>query len=618
MMPGIVGMVRIDAESASVAPMLQKLSHFAGYGAKEITLGAGVAFGVIYRKDRPSEFDWCFDSQAKIGILLDGTMIGADPTPHTLSASDVLSEYQAHAFEHWDRFEGGFVAAIIDVCHARLCIVNDRLGSLPLYYATSPHVFAFAPEAKGIFVNAGFTPGLSTEGMMNFLSAGYCYGDLTLFEGVKALEPSTLLSVRLDTLVTQKKRLWRIVYEPAPELRKRRTAEDALAQAIVEAHQRTLCDGPSHVAVSLSGGWDSRGILAALQQIHRPVDHAQTWGTRDDIPESDACMARLLAKEFGIPYVFASYDTDGFVENAERWCYLSELTTDNLGWFAEGAGFLSTFYHQVTDVILLGDEAWGWRGIVADEMEARSAVFPSVLPPVLRNILRRPFAHDADQMYDHAIVGISQYCENSDFIDRKDFLYLHGRVARFIFSLGYYKELSTPLRRPFLSNVVLEVVRRLPPEHRLWKNLYISTLGHRFPAAMVVPVSSVSSLPNWALDIRRKNGLRRYFRGLLEFTQLEQGPLGQLLARPEFERLRDDFFAADVQPVSRRMPWSRHFSEPLARVTSRSLRLAKALHVLRPAADLRTTSGFDLLRRLALLALLQKQLNAMAQPTVTI
>ena len=60
---------------------------------------------------------------------------------------------------------------------------------------------------------------------------------------------------------------------------------------------------------------------------------------KDDIPESDACMARLLARAFG------SYDTDGFVENAERWRYLSELTTDNFGWFAEGAGFLSTFYH---------------------------------------------------------------------------------------------------------------------------------------------------------------------------------------------------------------------------------------------------------------------------------
>ena len=609
-MPGLVGIIRISEVRATVAPMLQKLSHLPNYRSKEIQLSPKISLGVVYRENRPHEFDWSFDSEAKIGLLLSGLMIGADPTPHALSAADVLSEYQAHEFHRWDQFEGGFVVAIIDLANDWLLLANDRLGTLPLYYASSPHALAFAPEAKGILVNAEFTPRLSTEGIVNFLSAGYCFGDLTLFEGVRALEPSTLLSVKLSTLAMQKKRLWRIVYEPAAELCKRGTAEEALSQAIVEAHKRTLCDSPSHVVVLLSGGWDSRGILAALQQIHQQVDCAQTWGTRDDIPESDAFVARLLAKHFGIPYVFGSYDTDSLVENAERWCYLSELTTDNLGWFAEGAGFLSTFYSSLTDVMLLGDEAWGWRGLVSNEMEAESAVFPSALPSALRTILRQPFANAADQMYKTAITSISQYCSNTNFLDRKDFMYLHGRVARFIFSLGYYKELSTPLRRPFLSNNVLEVIRRLPPEHRLWKNLYISTLAHHFPSAMVIPVSKVSSLPDWTFDIRWKDRLRHYFQSLLEFTQLEQGPLGQLLAQPAFAQLCDDFFAADIQPVSRRVPWSAPFGEWIGRVTTQSPWVAKALHLLRPAADNRTTSALDILRRIALLALLQKQLNA--------
>jgi asparagine synthase (glutamine-hydrolysing) len=130
-------------------------------------------------------------------------------------------------------------------------IVNDRLGTLPCYYAGSPQAFALAPEVKGLFVNAEFTPYLSTEGLTNFMSAGYCFGDVTLFDGVYALEPATLLSVEFGTLAMEKKRLWRLVYEPAAELRQRVTAEEALAQAIIEAHRRTLCDSPSHVAVFL-------------------------------------------------------------------------------------------------------------------------------------------------------------------------------------------------------------------------------------------------------------------------------------------------------------------------------------------------------------------------------
>ena len=91
------------------------------------------------------------------------------------------------------------------------------------------------------------------------------------------------------------------------------------------------------------------------------------------------------------------------------------------------------------------DEDIEWRveeGLVPypdalSEMEARAAVFPPRLPAVLQKILREPFVHDAYQMYNDAITNISRHCQNVDFIDRKDFMYLHGRIARFIFSLGY-------------------------------------------------------------------------------------------------------------------------------------------------------------------------------------
>ena len=47
---------------------------------------------------------------------------------------------------------------------------------------------------------------------------------------------------------------------------------------------------------------------------------------------------------------------------------------------------------------------------------------------------------------------------------------LYGRVARFIFSLGYYRELATEVRRPFLTRRVLDVIQRLPPRHRVNNN----------------------------------------------------------------------------------------------------------------------------------------------------
>jgi asparagine synthase (glutamine-hydrolysing) len=160
--------------------------------------------------------------------------------------------------------------SIIDLGRGRMFVANDRLGQLPLYYPSCPGVFVFAPEVKGALVNDGFHARLSTGGIINFLGAGYCFGDLTLFEGVSDLEPSTLLSVNLRTLELEKTRLWKMVYEPAPELHRRQATEDLLLQSILQAHQATLCDAPVRVAILLSGGWDSRGMLAALEHIHQP------------------------------------------------------------------------------------------------------------------------------------------------------------------------------------------------------------------------------------------------------------------------------------------------------------------------------------------------------------
>ena len=614
-MPGVVGIVRSDGQQASVARMMRKLSHVRNYESVEMQPGSGVSLGVVYRKSRTREFDWYFDNTSKIGVLLYGIAMQADLKPRVLNATDVLYEYRTYGGKHWDQFDGGFLIVIVDMHSDQLLIVNDRLGVLPLYYALGPTIFAFAPEAKGVLVNAEFTPKLSNEGVVNFLSAGYCFGDLTLFEGVKSLEPSTLLSLKLSNLAPQKRQLWRIVYEPAPELGKRRVAAEALSQAMIEACGQMLCDAPSHVALLLSGGWDSRGILAALQKIHRPPYLAQGWGLRDDIPESDPFIARRLAEKFDVPFLFCSYDTDGFIENAARWCYLSELTTDTLGWFAEGAGFLSTFYDPAIDVMLVGDEAWGWGGYVTDEMEARAAVFPPRLPAVLQKILREPFVHDAYQMYNDAITNISRHCQNVDFIDRKDFMYLHGRIARFIFSLGYYKEFFTPIRRPFLSNTVLEVVRRLPPQYRLWKNLYISTLYRHFSSVTFIPTSSANSIPDWASDLRQKQSLRSFLLNLLDFQRLEQGLVGQLLDRSTFEQLLNDFFMAEVAPTSRRVPWSEAFRGGRIELrATQSLWVNRAVHVLRPAMGAVSTSTFDLICRLALLSLLQQQLGDLSSP----
>jgi hypothetical protein len=303
------------------------------------------------------------------------------------------------------------------------------------------------------------------------------------------------------------------------------------------------------------------------------------------------------------------YDTDQLAEIASEWVYVSELANDNIGRYGEGMGAVRNFYSTGADFTFIGDEAWGWRGYAANEIEARAHVLAPTLPPQIRSILRSDQVGRFESLYEESLGRIMQPCENTDATDRKDFLYLHGRVARFIFTLGYYREISSEMRRPFLANGVLDVVRQLPREHRVHKNLFISMLEKFLPRTMKYPEMDVPSLPDWSYDLRHKQPLRTYFRQLLDFSNLEDTPLGSMIDQTAFERVRDEFFSAQVRPLNRQASTKVRIKRAARQAVTSRPRLDRFLtKVRRQVAPAGPGNALDPLWRIALCVLLQRNL----------
>jgi hypothetical protein len=486
------------------------------------------------------------------------------------------------------------------------------VGTQPLYYRNvKGGGLAFGPEVKALLTVAGADAELCEAGLVNLLLAGYNLGDRTLFADVRALEPGTLLTHDLSSHTTSCERYWKIVYEVEPAFRRRAVAAQALFESVQKAHQLQLADAPREYDLFLSGGLDSRAILGVLDQLGSKPRRALGWGLRDDIPGSDVWIARQLAREFQLGYDFLQYDTDRFVGNASDWVYVSELANDNFGRYGEGLGAIQNFYSTGADFTLIGDEGWGWHGYAGDETEARAQVLPSPVSPRFRSILRGDRVDQLLSLYNESVDGIMRPCENTDPTDRKDFLYLHGRVARFIFSLGYYREIASEMRRPFLANGVLEVVRHLPKESRVHKNLYVSMLHKFLPRTMRFPDMEAASLPDWTYDVRYKEPLRGYILELLDFSNLEDGPLGAMIDRTAFERLRDEAFSCQVLPLPRRSSakfrWMRAIHQALVRRPS----LERLLRRVRKnqAFGNQQTGRNAILWRIALCVLLQRNLG---------
>jgi len=609
-MPGIVGIIHNHRVPISLSTALGKLMHFPSYRSNEIAVSTNVTLGQVWRHELHAPEQWYFDEERQTGILINGTILSATKSPRQLRPFEVLNDYTQQGVSHWKDYDGAFHIVIVDLLKKRFIIGNDRLGVLPLYYMTDEGAFCFGPEVKAL-LNILNTPAqLSTTGMVTFLAAGYCLGETTLFDNVKILEPSTVLSIDINTLAVEKDRIWRMKYEPDRYLQSRKIAHEVLADAVIEAHKLILHDKQQQYDLLLSGGLDSRCILAVLDQFGCPPKRAIGYGLRKDIPHSDAYTAEKLAQEYHVPFEFAAYDTDEFLQNAESWCYISELANDNYGWCSEGVSTLHNLYDITADFSLIGDECWGWQGYVFSEVEARAAVMPPSLPSAVRTVIPEHMVEECEYIYDQQIRDIVQNSGYHNWVDYKDYLYIYGRVARFIFSMGYYKELATELRRPLLANGVLEVIRRLPVEHRVNKNLYISMLYRFFPRVMSIPNKSVNSLPDYRHDLLTNPSLRQYFLKLYDYKRIASGPLGELINGIRFEQLRNNFFASEPHPTQRIFTIKARLKKAWSPITSRARSYAQLMSIIRRRKPPESFNSFDLLRRVALIVLLQEQLSS--------
>lgn len=610
-MPGIVvtlGGFSIDRLRTALAKLVNLPSHRSG----AVTLSAELALGWAGPRERIDSQTWADESGREVHVWRYGHTFLDAATPQPIDAAQILRDYMSEGIEACYEYEGCFVIVVADLGQQRLYVVPDRLSTQPLYYTRAGDDIVMGPEVKALSTVMARAPTLSRDGLIGFLSTGYDIAARTAFSDIQRIEMGKMLEITLDRpRRCTARRFWKMDFSSTQKLTDRREAEDALLQSIKHAHRVVLSDQPTF-QILLSGGADSRGMLATCCLLGVLPARAISWGLLQDAPRSDAAIARSLAGRCGVPLDFIATRTDTFIENCEQWTYVSELSNDNFGWYGEGFGTLRYLDQVGCPCSLIGDEAWGWQGFAYDEPHAYSKVLAPSVPAPLLALMPENRREAAASSYLANVREVMRDCHDTDWTDRKDFLYLHARVARFVLSLGYHRGQALEQRRPYLTRGVLNVVQRLPAEFRVHKNLYLTMLQRSLPKAARAPYPSVSSLPDWNYELRMNARLRDCFLQILHDPLIESGVLGDLIDPGRFRALRDAFFAQRPAPVSRRSRASRIIKDHAKRLVWRQ---PIYKHVdgwnnsrsgARPAP---TITPLDILRRVAILVLFERQLH---------
>lgn len=507
---------------------------------------------------------------AVLGLLVDTSR----SVPSLTSATDLIELLGSDGGGPLDlgRFEGSYQVLVIHERQRAVRLISDHLGSRPLFHSQDVTPVCFGRSEAEVTRLLGRAPRLSLDGAAGLLVAGYPLGSTTLTEGVHRLRPARELVISADGS-TLERPWWDLSFDDPAPLSLGEAVEElhALARASIRA---TLADG-TPFQLGLTGGYDSRLLLALLREARSLPETAFTWFSRSNVPGSDPEIARALADRSGVPHSSLQYDPESFAVHLDEWLRTSALGSDNLGHFCAGEQFLAD-HGLPARPVLLGDHVLGLGGVFSNNDAAIAGVLRTPwpeLPPTLRDLLT-PAA--ADRLRERVGAQIAAIAAPTDARQPKDlhhYLYFHVGVFGWLLAPGYYKEPITEARRPLASRALLAAATRWPTALRHDKRVVVALLRERFPDLHAVPTADRSALVDWPAAVQHVASLSENLDGMLQDATRDGSALASDL-RPDAIGLR--FAALKRAPTA--------VADQRGRLRAWGVRMRRTLGHLRPIA----------------------------------
>jgi hypothetical protein len=227
-------------------------------------------------------------------LVTAGTWFHADGYS-TGQESRLLDDYAKNGVRHLaNRLEGFFAIAIGDANAEAAYVITDLVGSCHCFlrYVRGGTTIS----TSSLLLAAVEAYQLDRIACQEFLATGVIYEDRSLFQEVRKLAPASIFRFSRGSLQSAE-RYWRIS-DVEPESIAGPKAAPALWSALTEsagkvsnAFQRPLCD--------LTGGYDSRVVVAAFAEAHLPITTIVTG------PENsrDVVISKALAQKAGLPHL---------------------------------------------------------------------------------------------------------------------------------------------------------------------------------------------------------------------------------------------------------------------------------------------------------------------------
>jgi asparagine synthase (glutamine-hydrolysing) len=325
---GIAGIIGTGSQGQSavqamVGCMQQRPEDATGVYTNE---SVGLSAGWISRSGRQAPF---WNERHDVCLLFSGEEFPADTGGEKTAnrASELASLYENFGIKFLEKLNGTFRGVLIDLQERNVWVFNDRYGIHRVYYYDNGDGFYFASEAKALLKVLPEARRLDVRGMGELLSCGCVLQNRTLFRGINLLPPGSAWKFAPGQPAKRETYFKPETWERQPVLSPAEFQEN-LKATWSRALPRYFAGG-ERVAVSLTGGVDSRMILAWARG---QVPCFTFGGSGREC--ADVKVAREVAKICGQPHEVIPINGEflpAFPGLAEKAVYLSDGGMDVTG-----------------------------------------------------------------------------------------------------------------------------------------------------------------------------------------------------------------------------------------------------------------------------------------------
>ncbi len=211
------------------------------------------------------------------------------------------SEYECINSNFFKKLEGYFCLIIWDKIKKKLFIINDKLGLNPLYYTVTSQNELIVSTKIEDFVHMFEIPiNIDLIALKQFATFNYFIGERTFIKNIYRLKPGTAI-IWEDRNMT-KENYWNVSQFFSGECIQANEFLKQFTQIFCEVVSNWTY-GNKRVGLLLSGGYDSRVILACLYNLG-VKGYAYTW---DNPAVEETNIARRLADATGFTLKFLPF-----------------------------------------------------------------------------------------------------------------------------------------------------------------------------------------------------------------------------------------------------------------------------------------------------------------------